>query len=63
MNVGRARQVAFSEITAEDIPPTGVDDLCVKLIRISQLTIEYLLHVQASKVCARFIYFQPFFSI
>ncbi|CAM9850454.1 unnamed protein product, partial [Sphacelaria rigidula] len=39
-------EVAFSEITAEDIPPTGVDDLCVKLIRISQLTIEYLLHVQ-----------------
>lgn len=39
-------QVAFCEVSAEDIPPTGVDDLSVKLIRLSQLTIEYLLHVQ-----------------
>ena len=33
-------------MTAEDLPPTGVDALSVKLIRLSQLTIEYLLHVQ-----------------
>lgn len=39
-------QVAFCEVSVEDIPPTGVDDLSVKLIRLSQLTIEYLLHVQ-----------------
>ncbi|CBN80168.1 C2H2 zinc finger protein [Ectocarpus siliculosus] len=39
-------EVAFCEVSAEDIPPTGVDDLSVKLIRLSQLTIEYLLHVQ-----------------
>lgn len=43
-------QVAFSEVTAEDLPPTARDDLSVKLIRVSQLTIEYLLHVQASVV-------------
>ncbi|CAM9507729.1 unnamed protein product [Ectocarpus fasciculatus] len=39
-------EVAFCEVSVEDIPPTGVDDLSVKLIRLSQLTIEYLLHVQ-----------------
>ncbi|CAM9893698.1 unnamed protein product [Ectocarpus sp. 4 AP-2014] len=39
-------EVVFCEVSAEDIPPTGVDDLSVKLIRLSQLTIEYLLHVQ-----------------
>ncbi|CAM9886133.1 unnamed protein product [Laminaria digitata] len=39
-------EVAFSEVTVGDLPPTGVDDLSVKLIRLSQLTIEYLLHVQ-----------------
>ena len=42
-------QVAFSNVTVEDLPPAGIDDLSVKFIRLSQLTIEYLLHVQASR--------------
>lgn len=41
-------QVAFSDITVEDLSTTRVSDISVKLIRLSQLTIEYLLYVQAS---------------
>lgn len=43
-------QVAFSEVTANDLPPMGADELSVKLIHLSQLTIEYLLHVQVRNV-------------
>ncbi|CAN0173773.1 unnamed protein product, partial [Discosporangium mesarthrocarpum] len=39
-------EVAFSSVSAEDLPPTGADDLSVKLIRLAQLMVEYLLHVQ-----------------
>lgn len=38
-------EVTFSQVTTDDLPPGG-EELTVKLVRLSQLMIEYLLHVQ-----------------
>jgi Iguana/Dzip1-like DAZ-interacting protein N-terminal len=41
--------VAFSHISSADMPPVFGDDLSLKVLNLSQLMIEYLLHVQSQQ--------------